>query len=90
MRLHLARNLVHWGGQLRWSYGVTLLPLAVVFALEFTTPAWVTLLAVLILRERLTASGSRQSPSAFSACWWSCGRALPRCSRRASWCWPPR
>ncbi|MCF4125676.1 DMT family transporter [Methylobacterium sp. SyP6R] len=56
MRLHLARNLVHWGGNYAWSYGVTLLPLAVVFALEFTTPAWVTLLAVLILRERLTAS----------------------------------
>ncbi|BCM84700.1 DMT family transporter [Methylobacterium indicum] len=56
MRLHLARNLVHWGGNYAWSYGVTLLPLAVVFALEFTTPAWVTLLAVVILRERLTAS----------------------------------
>ncbi len=54
--LHLARNLVHWGGNYTWSLGVTLLPLAVVFALEFTTPAWVTLLAVLILRERLTAS----------------------------------
>ncbi|MGX7703446.1 DMT family transporter [Methylobacterium sp. Gmos1] len=54
--LHLARNLVHWGGNYAWSLGVTLLPLAVVFALEFTTPAWVTLLAVLILRERLTAS----------------------------------
>ncbi|TNC16326.1 DMT family transporter [Methylobacterium terricola] len=56
LRLHLARNLVHWGGNYAWSLGVTLLPLAVVFALEFTTPAWVTLLAVLILRERLTAS----------------------------------
>ncbi|MFH6782442.1 MULTISPECIES: DMT family transporter [Methylobacterium] len=56
LTLHLARNLVHWGGNYAWSYGVTLLPLAVVFALEFTTPAWVTLLAVLILRERLTAS----------------------------------
>ena len=56
MPLHLARNLVHWGGNYAWSYGVTLLPLAVVFALEFTTPAWVTLLAVVVLRERLTAS----------------------------------
>ncbi|MGF3025140.1 DMT family transporter [Methylobacterium aquaticum] len=56
LTLHLARNLVHWGGNYAWSYGVTLLPLAVVFALEFTTPAWVTVLAVLILRERLTAS----------------------------------
>jgi drug/metabolite transporter (DMT)-like permease len=54
--LQLSRNLAHWGGNYAWSLGVTLLPLAVVFALEFTTPAWVTLLAVLILRERLTAS----------------------------------
>ena len=31
-----------------WALGVTLLPLATVFALEFTTPAWVALLAVLL------------------------------------------
>jgi len=33
-----------------------LLPFATVFALEFTTPAWVALLAALFLHERLTAS----------------------------------
>ncbi|ACL61368.1 DMT family transporter [Methylobacterium nodulans] len=54
--LHLLRNTAHWSGNYAWSAGVTLLPLGVVFALEFTTPAWVTLLAVLILRERLTVS----------------------------------
>ncbi|MBY0299791.1 MAG: DMT family transporter [Methylobacterium sp.] len=54
--LHLLRNVVHWFGNYAWSLGVTLLPLGIVFALEFTTPAWVTLLAVLILRERLTPS----------------------------------
>jgi len=30
------------------------LPLAIVFALEFTTPPWVALLAVLFLGERMT------------------------------------
>src|SRR3954452_14301295 len=39
--LHLARNVVHSGATYAWTLGVTLLPLATVFALEFTTPAWV-------------------------------------------------
>lgn len=56
LRLHLFRNGCHFLGTYGWSLGLTLLPLAAVFALEFTTPAWVTLLAVLVLRERLTAS----------------------------------
>ena len=54
--LHAGRNFVHFFGQLGWFYGVTLLPLATVFALEFTTPLWATLLAVLFLGERLTRS----------------------------------
>lgn len=52
--LHVTRNVVHFFGIFAWSLGVTLLPLGTVFALEFTTPAWVTLLAALVLRERLT------------------------------------
>jgi drug/metabolite transporter (DMT)-like permease len=54
--LHLGRNLVHFAATYAWTLGVTLLPLASVFALEFTSPAWVGLLAVLLLRERMTAS----------------------------------
>jgi drug/metabolite transporter (DMT)-like permease len=54
MGLHLARNATHFIGQYSWSLAVTLLPLATVFALEFTTPAWVAVLAVLILGERMT------------------------------------
>ncbi len=53
--LHVLRNVPHWGGQTCWAYGVTVLPLATVFALEFTAPAWAMLLAVLFLRERITA-----------------------------------
>jgi drug/metabolite transporter (DMT)-like permease len=37
-----------------WALGVTLLPLATVFALEFTAPAHAVVLFALFLRERLT------------------------------------
>jgi drug/metabolite transporter (DMT)-like permease len=54
--LQVGRNLVHFGATYAWALGVTLLPLATVFAIEFTAPAWVGLLAALILKERLTGS----------------------------------
>lgn len=53
-RLHLARNLIHFTAQYFWTIGVVLLPLASVFALEFTMPIWVTLFAWALLREKLT------------------------------------
>jgi drug/metabolite transporter (DMT)-like permease len=56
MGLHIARNSTHFVGQYLWALAVTLLPFATVFALEFTTPAWVALLAALFLKERMTAS----------------------------------
>lgn len=54
LRLHLFRNTVHVSAQACWAFGLTMLPLATVFALEFTAPAWTTLLAVLFLGERTT------------------------------------
>lgn len=54
--LHGLRNSTHFIGQYAWSLAVTLLPLATVFALEFTMPMWVALLAVLLLGERMTTS----------------------------------
>lgn len=51
---HLLRNSAHFVGQALWVYGVMVLPLATVFAIEFTTPAWVALFAVLFLNERMT------------------------------------
>lgn len=54
--LHIARNGVHFFGQYLWALGITLLPLATVFSLEFTTPAFTVTLAVLTLGERLTPS----------------------------------
>ena len=51
---HLVRNVFHFSGQSLWFYAVTVIPLAQVFALEFTSPIWVILLAPLFLGERLT------------------------------------
>lgn len=51
---HLIRNLFHFSGQNLWFYALTVLPLAQVFALEFTAPIWVALLAPLVLGERLS------------------------------------
>jgi drug/metabolite transporter (DMT)-like permease len=56
LRLHLLRNGVHAISQFAWAVSLTLLPLATVFALEFTMPAWTAILAVFFLNERLTPS----------------------------------
>ena len=52
--LHLARNTCHFTGQNLWFYALTLIPLAQLFALEFTSPIWVMILAALLLGEKLT------------------------------------
>jgi drug/metabolite transporter (DMT)-like permease len=57
MGLQFGRNLAHFAGQNLWFYALTVIPLAQVFALEFTTPIWVLLLAPLLLGERLTRIG---------------------------------
>src|SRR4051794_36892853 len=54
--LHLLRNTIHFGSQYLWAMSLLLLPLATVFALEFTMPAWTILLAPIFLGERMTAS----------------------------------
>jgi len=52
-RFHLARALMHLGGQYCWIYAIGALTLATVFAIEFTMPVWVALLATLFLGERM-------------------------------------
>lgn len=54
--LHVARNLAHLGGQFGWFFAIAALPLASVFAIEFTIPLWTALLAALFLGERLTGA----------------------------------
>jgi drug/metabolite transporter (DMT)-like permease len=56
LRLHLARNSIHFGSQYLWATSLLLLPLSTVFALEFTMPAWTMLLASLFLGEIMTQS----------------------------------
>jgi drug/metabolite transporter (DMT)-like permease len=51
--LHVLRNLFHFGGQYAWVYAISLLPLATVFAIEFTMPVWAAVLAMIFLGERL-------------------------------------
>jgi drug/metabolite transporter (DMT)-like permease len=54
--LQIFRNAVHLSASFLWAKGLLLLPLATVFALEFTAPAWALLLAVPVLHEQMTTS----------------------------------
>ena len=56
MGLHLFRNTIHYASQFSWASSLTMLPLATVFSLEFTMPAWTAVLAVWFLHERMNAS----------------------------------
>lgn len=51
---HVIRNVTHFGGQYGWFYGIALIPLTEVFAIEFTVPIWTAILATIILRERMS------------------------------------
>lgn len=62
---HALRNLAHFGGQNLWFYALTLMPLAQLFALEFTTPIWVLLLSPLILGVKIRAMGLVAATIAF-------------------------
>jgi drug/metabolite transporter (DMT)-like permease len=54
MGLQTVRSVVNFVSQICWTVAITVLPFATVFALEFTAPAWVAVLAVLFLGERMT------------------------------------
>ena len=51
---HFLRNSIHYLGVVAWIMGVGLIPLAQVFALEFSVPIWVAILATLFLKEKIT------------------------------------
>lgn len=51
---HFIRNLFHFTGQNLWFAAIAIIPLAQVFAIEFTSPIWVLLLSPIILNEKLT------------------------------------
>ena len=52
--LHMLRNTAHFTGQNLWFLAVAFIPFSQVFALEFSTPLWVALLAPVFLGEALT------------------------------------
>lgn len=54
LKLHGLRNLCHFTGQNLWFSALPLITLAQVFALEFTSPIWVVVFAVLFAGEALT------------------------------------
>ena len=54
LHIHVLRNISHFGGQFGWFYGIAFIPLAEVFALEFTVPVWTAVLATVLLREQIT------------------------------------
>src|SRR5689334_16756400 len=56
LHLHFLRNGTHFVAQYLWALSLTMLPLATVFALEFTMPAWTAVLAAIFLGERMTTS----------------------------------
>jgi drug/metabolite transporter (DMT)-like permease len=54
IKLHFFRNFFHFIAQYGWFFGIGLLPLAEVFALEFTVPIWTLLIASFFLNEKVT------------------------------------
>ncbi|MCX7286465.1 MAG: DMT family transporter [Rhodobacterales bacterium] len=66
---HAIRNILHFTGQSLWFWAITMIPLAQVFALEFTSPIWVILLSPLVLGERLTQRKLLSAALGFAGVW---------------------
>jgi drug/metabolite transporter (DMT)-like permease len=54
IQTNFIRNIFHFIGQSAWTWGLTVLPLAVVFSIEFTMPIWAAILALIIFKEKIT------------------------------------
>ena len=54
--MQVSRGAIHFLAQYGWFFGITIIPLADVFALEFTAPIWTVIFAFLFLRERISLS----------------------------------
>ena len=54
IKTNFIRNIFHFIGQSAWTWGLTVLPLAVVFSIEFTMPIWAAILALIIFKEKVT------------------------------------
>ena len=58
LAVHGLRNLTHFLGQYGWFYGIGLIPLAEVFAIEFTVPLWTAIIAAVMLKEKINRGRS--------------------------------
>jgi drug/metabolite transporter (DMT)-like permease len=80
------RGLCIVGSALLFVAGLARLPLAMATALVFSSPIFVTLLSVLLLRERVPPARWLWWAWALPACWWWPGRcrpaSMPRCCCR--------
>ncbi|WP_417275254.1 DMT family transporter [Celeribacter halophilus] len=65
MALHVGRNLGHFAGQNLWLYALTLIPMAQLFALEFSYPILVGLGATVFLGEKMTPTRAMTSALGF-------------------------
>jgi drug/metabolite transporter (DMT)-like permease len=54
IKTNFIRNIFHFIGQSAWTWGLTVLPLAVVFSIEFTMPIWAAILSLIIFKEKIT------------------------------------
>lgn len=52
--LHIGRNAIHYTGQFLWLMALTMIPLAHLMSIEFTSPIWGALLAMIFLGETMT------------------------------------
>ncbi|WP_417263204.1 DMT family transporter [Celeribacter sp.] len=66
MPLHVGRNLGHFAGQNLWLYALTLIPMAQLFALEFSYPILVGLGATIFLGEKMTPTRAFTSIMGFA------------------------
>ena len=48
VKTNLIRHIFHFIGQSAWTWGLTVLPLAVVFSIEFTMPIWAAIISLII------------------------------------------
>jgi drug/metabolite transporter (DMT)-like permease len=53
--IHIGRNVAHYAGQFAWLLALGMIPLAELVSIEFTTPFWTAVLAVIFLGERMNA-----------------------------------
>jgi drug/metabolite transporter (DMT)-like permease len=54
LKQHALRNVFHFAGQNLWFYALTLIPLAQLFAVEFSYPIMVALMAPFVLGEKMS------------------------------------